>query len=210
METRVLIWSASKPNAAFPPPQWCFRQNLVVIGLLVSEIFMFESVDARTHGRTPARVPSYKLTLWAFGSGELKSETGPIPWTFWYILIKFCIPITIGIIYTEGLPNLAQEIAKWHLTSVEAVPSSKFWKKWKWPNWVDCCDETLHTHWYWQDVAQEIVKCHLGLAEALPRFRFWKTEKLSWNFLNILIKLCTAIAIDVSLTERLPNVIYHQ
>ena len=32
------------------------------------------------------------------------------------------------MIYTEGLPNLAQEIAKWHLTSVEAVPSSKFWK----------------------------------------------------------------------------------
>ena len=25
METRVLIWTASKPNAAFPPPQWCFR-----------------------------------------------------------------------------------------------------------------------------------------------------------------------------------------
>ena len=45
---------------------------------------MFESVDARTDAhthartdghmdaRTPARVPSYKLTLWAFGSGELK------------------------------------------------------------------------------------------------------------------------------------------
>ena len=48
METRGMIWSASKPNAAFPPPQWCFIQNLVVIGLLVSEIFMFESVDART------------------------------------------------------------------------------------------------------------------------------------------------------------------
>ena len=52
-------------------------------------------------------------------------------------------------------------------------------KKWKWPNWVFCCDETLHTHWYWQDVAQEIVKCHLGLAEALPRFKFWKTGKLA-------------------------------
>ena len=26
-----------------------------------------------THARTPARVPSYKLTLWAFGSGELKT-----------------------------------------------------------------------------------------------------------------------------------------
>ena len=46
---------------------------------------MFESVDARTDGRadgcthartdaqTPARVPSYKLPLWAFGSGELKT-----------------------------------------------------------------------------------------------------------------------------------------
>ena len=32
---------------------------------------MFEGVDARTDGRTPARVPSYKLTLWAFSS-ELK------------------------------------------------------------------------------------------------------------------------------------------
>ena len=35
---------------------------------------MFESVDGRTHGRTPARVPSYKLTLWAFGSGNLKKK----------------------------------------------------------------------------------------------------------------------------------------
>ena len=26
----------------------------------------------RTDARTPARVPSYKLTLWAFGSGQLK------------------------------------------------------------------------------------------------------------------------------------------
>ena len=57
-----------------------------------------------------------------------KSETGPISWNFWYILIKFCIPITIDMIYTERLLNLAQEIAKWLLTSVEAVPSSKFWK----------------------------------------------------------------------------------
>ena len=35
---------------------------------------MFESVDARTDARMPARIPSYKLTLWAFGSGELKKE----------------------------------------------------------------------------------------------------------------------------------------
>ena len=36
---------------------------------------MFESVDERTDART-ARVPSYKLTLWAFGSGELKISNG--------------------------------------------------------------------------------------------------------------------------------------
>ena len=52
-------------------------------------------------------------------------------------------------------------------------------KKWIWPNWVDYCDETLHTHWYWEDVAQEIAKCHLGLADALPSFKFWKTVKLA-------------------------------
>ena len=46
-------------------------------------------------------------------------------------------------------------------------------KKWKWLNWVDYCNETLHTHWYWQDVA------HLGLAEVLSRFKFWKTVKLT-------------------------------
>ena len=50
------------------PPQWCFRWNLITFGQLVSDIFMFESVDGRTDARTPARVPSYKrilsLRLW--------------------------------------------------------------------------------------------------------------------------------------------------
>ena len=32
------------------------------------------------------------------GSNSEKSEIGPIPWTFWYILIKFWIPITIDMI----------------------------------------------------------------------------------------------------------------
>ena len=44
METRVLIQSAPKPYAAFPPPQWCYTQNLIKIGLLASEIYKFESV----------------------------------------------------------------------------------------------------------------------------------------------------------------------
>ena len=40
-----------------------------------------------------------------------ESETGPISETFWYLMIKFCIPITIDMILTEGLPKLAQETA---------------------------------------------------------------------------------------------------
>ena len=67
---------------------------------------MFESVNAQTDGRThrfdggptPARVSSYKLTLKACGSGELKSHQlkhlestlaiieGYVPKLPWYIL----------------------------------------------------------------------------------------------------------------------------
>ena len=44
--------------------------NLTLIGQAVSKKKIFEIVDGR---RTDARAwPSYKLTLWAFGSGELK------------------------------------------------------------------------------------------------------------------------------------------
>ena len=63
METRVLIRSSPKPTTVNPPPQWCSWWNLIMIGQLVSEILMFESVDARTDELTPARVPYYKLTL---------------------------------------------------------------------------------------------------------------------------------------------------
>ena len=36
-------------------------------------------------------------------------------------------------------------------------------KKWKLPyllNWMEYCDESLHAHWYWQDVDQGIAKSH--------------------------------------------------
>ena len=80
METRVLIRSHPNPQAAFPLSQWYFCENLIVIGPLVSEIFMFESVDTHTHththsdGQTQVRLVYYKLTLLAFGSGELKTS----------------------------------------------------------------------------------------------------------------------------------------
>ena len=60
------IQSGPKPNAAFPPFHWCSRWNFILTDQQVSEIFMFESVDVRTHEltdtRTPARVPYYKLS----------------------------------------------------------------------------------------------------------------------------------------------------
>ena len=78
--------------------------------------------------------------------------------------------------------DLAQEIAKWHFSLVEALPSSKFWKSdngaISWTEWNNNCDEILHTHWYWQDVPDEIVKWHLRLVEFLPRFKFWK----KWDY----------------------------
>ena len=71
--------------------------------------------------------------------------------------------------------DLAQEIAKWHFSSVEVLPSSKSWKVKMalslelsgilWWNFA-------YTLVYWQDVAHEIVKWHLELVEVLPRFKF--------------------------------------
>ena len=51
-----------------PPTHRGSTQNLAVIGPLVLEIFMFESVNRQTDGRgdtrwTPARLVYYKLTL---------------------------------------------------------------------------------------------------------------------------------------------------
>ena len=76
METRVLIRSSRKPNAVNPPPQWCFWWNLIMIGQLVSEILMFESVDGRTHRRMHGRrLGSHTISSpWAFCSGELKNK----------------------------------------------------------------------------------------------------------------------------------------
>ena len=60
----------TNPNAANPPPQWCFIWNLIMIGQLVSEIFMSESLNAPTDGRLLESHPISSSR--AFGSGELK------------------------------------------------------------------------------------------------------------------------------------------
>ena len=71
-----------------------------------------------------------------------KSDNGAISWTEWNIVIKFCIHIDIDKMYPIILSNdiwnwlsfcrrsnseKSEIIAKWHLSSVEALPSAKFW-----------------------------------------------------------------------------------
>ena len=59
---------------AFPHPNDASDKIWLQSAPLVLERFMFEIVNGRTDTRMPARVLSYKLTLWAFGSGELKCQ----------------------------------------------------------------------------------------------------------------------------------------
>ena len=66
METRVLIQSVPKPYAAFSLIPVMLHIKLIKIGQLASELFKFESLD------DDGPLVYYKLTLWAFGSGELK------------------------------------------------------------------------------------------------------------------------------------------
>ena len=47
IETTVLIQSVLKPNTINPPTRW-FASNLIKIGQLASETFIFEIVDADT------------------------------------------------------------------------------------------------------------------------------------------------------------------
>ena len=72
----VLIQPGPNPNAAILPSQWCSRWNFILIRRLVSETFMFESVE----GRTPARVTSYKLTDRGW-SEELINQRSTLSWS---------------------------------------------------------------------------------------------------------------------------------
>ena len=54
-------------------------------------------------------------------------------------------------------------------------------KKWKWPyllNWVEYCDEILHTRWYWHDVAHVIVKWS-GIGRGFSEVQILKTVKFN-------------------------------
>ena len=145
-----------------------------------------------------------------------KSYNGAISWTEWNTVMKFCIHIDIDKMYPMRLSNdtrdwlsfcrgsnseKSETIAKWHLSSVEALPSARqILKKWKWPyllNWVEYFDRLLRKHWYYQDLAQEIVKCHFSSVDVLPSSKFGKSENgpISWTQWNIVMKFCVHIGI---------------
>ena len=77
--------------------------------------------------------------------------------------------------------DLAQEIANWHFSSVEALPSSKFWKSengpisrlWRilWWNFAYILILTRCGRWDCQMI--------FGIGRGLPRFKFWKKVKLA-------------------------------
>ena len=66
---KPVFWSNLPQNLKqpFPHPSDA-TQNLIKIGQLASEIFKFESKDDND-----GPLVYYKLILWAFGSGELKT-----------------------------------------------------------------------------------------------------------------------------------------
>ena len=162
-----------------------------------------------------------EIAKWHFSAVEAlpsskfwKSDNDVISWTEWNIVMKLCIHIDIDKMYPMRLSNdiwdwlsfcrdsnseRSETIAKWHLSLVEALPSTKFWKKWKWPyllNWVEYFDRLLCKFWYWQDLAQEIAKCHFSSVEVLPSSKFWKVKMalslelsgiLWWNFAYTLV-----------------------
>ena len=56
------------------------------------------------------------------GSNSENSETGPISWTEYNIVMQFAYTL----VYWQ---DEAHEIVNWHLGLVEVLPIFKFWKK---------------------------------------------------------------------------------
>ena len=93
-----------------------------------------------------------------------------------------------------------QEIAKWHLTSFEAVPSSKFWKS-EYGRTELTIVMKLCIHIDIDKSSPRDCQMSFGIDWGVAEVQILKnseTSPISSNVLNILIKLCINIAIDVS------------
>ena len=137
-----------------------------------------------------------------------KCDNGPISWTEWNIVMKFCIHIDTDKMYPMWLSN---DIWDWF----EFLPRFKFWnkwdyckmtfiigrgfaerqilKKWKWPyllNWVEYFDRLLRKHWYYPDLAQDIVKCYFSFViseKVKTALSLQLSGILCWNFVYTLV-----------------------
>ena len=117
--------------------------------------------DCTTIGRGYANSKKVKMALSLKMSGILWWH---FTYTYWY------------------WQDLAQGIVKCHLSLVEALPRSEFWKRWNWPyllNLLEYFDKILYTHFCWQDLDRGIAKCHLSSAEAMPMSKI--LNKYNWN-----------------------------
>ena len=119
-------------------------------------------------------------------------------------------------------PDLAQDIAKWHFSLVEALPSSKFWKFDNgaifWTEWNTVLKFCIYIDtdkmypmrlsndiWDWlsfcrgsnSEKSETIAKWHLSSVKALSSAKFWKNENglISGTEWNILIDVCVNIVI---------------
>ena len=64
-------------------------------------------------------------------------------------------------------------------------------KKWKWPNWVDYCNETLHTQLILTRCSPRDCQMSYGIGRGVAEVQILKnceTGPVSWNFLFIISK----------------------
>ena len=75
-------------------------------------------------------------------------------------------------------------------------------KTWKWPNWVDCCDETLHTQLILTRCSPRDCQMSFGIGRGVAEVQILKNSEY---FDKIMHKQCYWRELD----RGLPNVIYH-
>ena len=103
MVTTVLNKPVPKVNAVNAPPKQYYIWNLIKIGQLVQEIFMFESVDARTHGA----LLYYKLTLWP------SWISGRNDFSILNFYVTVMPPTKFRLNPTYGLGDVVWRISRW-------------------------------------------------------------------------------------------------
>ena len=118
METSVLI-QCPKTLCSFPPPQWCS----IDWSILANWPQRYSSLKVWT--KTTNWLLYYKLTLWAFGSGELKTEWLPLE------LLKLTkTTVSSLLILKKTVIFLFTNLAQWNEIHLNAAHSFDWRKGW--------------------------------------------------------------------------------